>query len=88
MSPEKLAEVREEIGDVIIYLVELADKLGIDPVEAARARVLGKWRTLRNLGALTRPLIPEDSPILPTAPCYHSQHATLVATQVSDVEVM
>ena len=39
LSPEKLAEVREEIGDVMIYLTELADKLGIDPVEAARAKV-------------------------------------------------
>jgi dCTP diphosphatase len=39
LPPEKLAEVREEIGDVMIYLVELADKLGIDPVEAAKAKV-------------------------------------------------
>jgi dCTP diphosphatase len=39
LSPEKLAEVREEIGDVMIYLTELADKLGIDPVEAARAKL-------------------------------------------------
>ena len=37
--PEKLAEIREEIGDVMIYLTELADKLGIDPVEAAKAKV-------------------------------------------------
>jgi len=36
---EKLAEVRQEIGDVMIYLAELADKLGVDPVEAARAKV-------------------------------------------------
>ena len=40
LPPEKLAEVREEIGDVMIYLTELADKLGIDPVEAARAKVV------------------------------------------------
>src|ERR671917_217344 len=40
LPPEKLAEIREEIGDVMIYLTELADKLGIDPVEAARAKVL------------------------------------------------
>ncbi|HEU4494593.1 MAG TPA: nucleotide pyrophosphohydrolase [Rubrobacteraceae bacterium] len=40
LSPEKLAEVREEIGDVMIYLTELADMLGIDPVEAARAKVV------------------------------------------------
>ena len=39
LSPEKLAEIREEIGDVMIYLIELADKLGIDPVEAAKAKV-------------------------------------------------
>ncbi len=39
LPPGKLAEVREEIGDVMIYLTELADKLGIDPVEAAKAKV-------------------------------------------------
>ena len=39
LPPEKLAAVRQEIGDVMIYLVELADKLGIDPVEAAKAKV-------------------------------------------------
>jgi dCTP diphosphatase len=39
LPPEKLAEIREEIGDVMIYLTELADKLGIDPVEAAKAKV-------------------------------------------------
>ena len=39
LPPQKLAEVREEIGDVMIYLVELADKLGIDPIEAAKAKV-------------------------------------------------
>jgi dCTP diphosphatase len=39
LFPEKLAEVREEIGDVMIYLLELANKLGIDPVEAAKAKL-------------------------------------------------
>jgi dCTP diphosphatase len=39
LLPEKLTEIREEIGDVMIYLTELADTLGIDPVEAARAKV-------------------------------------------------
>jgi len=39
LPPEKLAEVRDEIGDVMIYLIELADKLGIDLVEAAKAKV-------------------------------------------------
>ncbi len=35
--PEKLAEVKEEIGDVMIYLTELAENLG-RPVEAAKAK--------------------------------------------------
>jgi dCTP diphosphatase len=39
LPSEKMAKIREEIGDVMIYLTELADKLGIDPVEAARAKV-------------------------------------------------
>ena len=39
LTPEKLAEIRQEIGDVMIYLAELADKFGVDPVEAARAKV-------------------------------------------------
>jgi dCTP diphosphatase len=39
LPPEKLAEVREEIGDVLIYLTELADKIGVDPVEAAKAKL-------------------------------------------------
>ena len=38
-SPEKLAKVREEIGDVMIYLTELAGKLEIEPVEAAKAKM-------------------------------------------------
>jgi dCTP diphosphatase len=39
LPADKIAEVREEIGDVMIYLTELADKLGIDPVEAAKAKL-------------------------------------------------
>ncbi len=39
LPSETLAEIRQEIGDVMIYLTELADKLGIDPVEAAKAKV-------------------------------------------------
>jgi len=39
LPPEKLAEIREEIGDVMIYLTEFADKLAIDPVEAAKSKV-------------------------------------------------
>jgi len=39
LPPEKRAKVKEEIGDVMIYLTELADKLGIDLVETARAKL-------------------------------------------------
>src|SRR5918995_311390 len=39
LPPQKLAEIREKIGDVMIYLTELADKLGIDPLEAAKAKL-------------------------------------------------
>ena len=35
LEPDKLAEVKEEIGDVLIYLANLCDKLGIDPMLAA-----------------------------------------------------
>ncbi len=35
LSTEKLRRAREEIGDVVIYLLNLADKLGVDPMEAA-----------------------------------------------------
>jgi NTP pyrophosphatase (non-canonical NTP hydrolase) len=39
-SPEKRAEVADEIADVLIYLTELADVLGIDPIAAARAKIV------------------------------------------------
>ncbi len=37
LAAEKRAEVADEIADVLIYLTELADVLGIDPIAAARA---------------------------------------------------
>jgi len=39
LSPQKRAEVADEIADVLIYLIELADVTGIDPLEAARAKI-------------------------------------------------
>lgn len=39
LPPEKRERVREEIGDVLIYLLNLADKLGIDPVAAAYDKI-------------------------------------------------
>jgi NTP pyrophosphatase (non-canonical NTP hydrolase) len=35
LPPDKLAQVQEEIGDVLIYLANLCDKLGVDPMESA-----------------------------------------------------
>ena len=35
LDPETLKKVREEVGDVQIYLARLADQLGISPIEAA-----------------------------------------------------
>jgi dCTP diphosphatase len=40
---DKKALIQDEIGDVLIYLVQLSRKLGIDPVEAAHQKV-GKNR--------------------------------------------
>lgn len=39
LSPEKLEEVKQEIADVMIFLTNLADKLGIDPIEAAKEKL-------------------------------------------------
>lgn len=38
-GPEKLAEIRDEVADTLIYLVELADVLGIDLIAAARDKI-------------------------------------------------
>ena len=40
LPPEKRAEVGAEMADVLLYLLQLADKLGIDLVEAARSKML------------------------------------------------
>lgn len=37
--PEKLAEIRDEVADTLIYLVELADVLDIDLIAAARDKI-------------------------------------------------
>ncbi len=39
-TPEALAAAGEEIADVLLYLIRLADKLGIDPLAAADAKLL------------------------------------------------
>jgi dCTP diphosphatase len=40
LSPEKLQAVRQEMADVLIYLVRLADKLDVDLLQAARDKIL------------------------------------------------
>ena len=39
LDEEKIARLREEIGDVMIYLTSLAEKFGIDVIDAAKAKV-------------------------------------------------
>lgn len=39
LEPTTRVKVEEEIGDVLIYLVNLADTLGIHPVEAAKVKL-------------------------------------------------
>ena len=39
-SPEKLAAIRDEVADTLIYLVELADVLNIDLIAAARDKIV------------------------------------------------
>jgi dCTP diphosphatase len=39
MSPEKLKDVELEIADVAIYLIRLADTLGIDVAEVVRKKI-------------------------------------------------
>ena len=40
LPPETLGEVRAEVADVLLYLIRISDKLGIDLVEAAKAKIL------------------------------------------------
>ena len=39
LPPDKLAEVKEEIGDVMIFLLNLSDKLEIDALKAASEKL-------------------------------------------------
>ena len=40
LPPEKLQKVEQEIADIQIYLIRLADKLGIDILKAAREKIV------------------------------------------------
>lgn len=39
LVPETHAKVAEELADVLLYALQLADKLDVDPLEAARAKL-------------------------------------------------
>ncbi|MHB1123551.1 MAG: nucleotide pyrophosphohydrolase [Ramlibacter sp.] len=39
LTPEQLAAVGQEAADVLLYLLQLADQLGIDLAEAAREKI-------------------------------------------------
>ena len=39
ITPANLEKAKEEIADVFLYLIQLSDKLGIDLVEAAHAKL-------------------------------------------------
>ena len=39
ISPEKRAKVAEEIADVLLYLVRIADKLDIDVLDATLKKI-------------------------------------------------
>jgi NTP pyrophosphatase (non-canonical NTP hydrolase) len=43
-TPEARAAAAEEIADVLIYLVRLGDTLGIDPLTAAREKLVANAR--------------------------------------------
>jgi dCTP diphosphatase len=40
LSEKELDALRQEIGDVLVYLIELADRFGIDIVRAAKEKML------------------------------------------------
>lgn len=40
LSPEAQAAASDEIADVLLYLIRLSDQLGIDPVAAAKRKIV------------------------------------------------
>jgi NTP pyrophosphatase (non-canonical NTP hydrolase) len=40
LPPEALAAASDEIADVLLYLIRLSDKLGIDPIAAAQRKLV------------------------------------------------
>ncbi|MCC4596046.1 nucleotide pyrophosphohydrolase [Xanthomonas campestris pv. phormiicola] len=57
LSDDKKAQVGSEIADVLLYLVQLCDKLGIDPIAAAQQKMLvnaKKYPVERAKGRITK----------------------------------
>jgi NTP pyrophosphatase (non-canonical NTP hydrolase) len=44
LAPETRAAASDEVADVLLYLIRLSDKLGIDPVAAAQRKMLENAR--------------------------------------------
>jgi NTP pyrophosphatase (non-canonical NTP hydrolase) len=40
LTPKMLAAVRDEVADVLLYLVRFCDELGIDPIAAAERKLV------------------------------------------------
>ena len=40
LAPKALAAASDEVADVLLYLIRLSDKLGIDPIAAAGRKLL------------------------------------------------
>jgi len=57
LPDDKRAKVGEELADVLLYLLQLADKLGIDPVDAAWKKIetnAAKYPVDRAKGRMTK----------------------------------
>ncbi|WP_067650437.1 nucleotide pyrophosphohydrolase [Dokdonella koreensis] len=39
LPPAKVDQVSSEVADVLLYLLQLCDKLDIDPIDAAKAKI-------------------------------------------------
>jgi NTP pyrophosphatase (non-canonical NTP hydrolase) len=39
LPPDALESVGQEVADVLLYLIRISDKLGIDPIAAAEAKI-------------------------------------------------
>ena len=50
LSTEQRAEAQDEIADVLVYLIETADALGIDPLAAVRQKLVKNAKKYPALG--------------------------------------